>query len=154
RAVELAAHLTTQPVPADSALERTADPVSDGQTTTPAQITAALHTALLGILAGQGARHSEQPTDLDAAVQRLAQGLGGIPDTLPARVDTPLRWGRALRRPTPRAGRRRNYRWSRKVLSEAADQTTAPADQRVRAAEMAGRFAAQAERWGDAATSL
>src|SRR5699024_1556120 len=47
-----------------------------------------------------------------------------------------------------------NYRWSRKVLSEAADQTTAPADQRVRAAEMAGRFAAQAERWGDAATSL
>lgn len=114
----------------------------------------ALHTALVGKLALYRFRDSGQAGDLNEAVERLSQALNGIPESMPARADTAIQLSRALRALQQRSGRRRNYRWARKVLTEAADQVTAPADQRLRAAESAGRLAARAQRWSDATASF
>ncbi|MHA6805848.1 CHAT domain-containing protein [Salinifilum ghardaiensis] len=114
----------------------------------------AQNTAVRGELSLHRYRLTRSERDLDAAIQRLAQGLGGIPEGMPARADVALLLGEALRELHRRSGRRRNYRWARKVLTEAAGQPTAPADRRLRAAEAAARAAAEAQRWSEAAESF
>ncbi|MHA6801349.1 CHAT domain-containing protein [Bounagaea algeriensis] len=138
RAAEVAGHLAV-------------DTIAEGYGASPV---AAQNTAVRGELSLRRYRLTRREGDLDGAIQRLAQGLGGIPDGMPARADVALRLGEALRELHRRSGRRRNYRWARKVLTEAAEQSTAPADQRLRAAETAARLAADAQRWSDAAESF
>ncbi|WP_433870313.1 CHAT domain-containing protein [Saccharopolyspora sp. CA-218241] len=122
-------------VPADSPLRLAAD-------------------AQRGIVAVHRHEATGRSRELDAAIELLDRTLEALPESAPERAPAAIQLGRALRAVHHRTGRRRYYRWARKVLTEAAEQATAPADQRLRAAALAGRLAAQGQRWAEATESL
>lgn len=108
----------------------------------------------LGVIAGHRFRRSTRTTDMESAVDWFDRALQAMSPYAPERAYVATQLGRALRSLHQRTGRRRYYRWARRVLSEAAGQQTAPADQRLRAASLAGRLAAGAQRWSEALESF
>ncbi|MBE9374960.1 CHAT domain-containing protein [Saccharopolyspora sp. HNM0983] len=110
--------------------------------------------AQLGLIAMHRFRLRDGQSDLERAVELFDAVLAEIPDQIPSRAAVATNLGRALQALHQRTGRRRYYRWARKVLTEAAEQTTAPAEQRLRAANLSGRLAAEASRWGEAVESF
>lgn len=106
--------------------------------------------AALGILAGYRYRLNGRTADLDAAVEMLDKALTAMPRTAPGRAAVATRLGRTLQMQFHKTGRRRIYRWAQRVLTEGATQETAPAEQRLRAANICGRLAAGAHRWPEA----
>ncbi|MEU5847995.1 CHAT domain-containing protein [Saccharopolyspora shandongensis] len=110
--------------------------------------------AQLGIVSAHRFRLTGKTRDIEAAVELLDQALIAMPATAPNRVGIAVHLGRALRTLYQRSGRRRYYRWARKVLMEAAEQSNAPADQRIRAASLSGQICAQAHRWSEALESF
>ncbi|KAA5833396.1 CHAT domain-containing protein [Saccharopolyspora hirsuta] len=113
---------------------------------------AAQHTAWtqLGIVSAHRFRLSTRTRDIETAIELFEQALSAMPVDAPERANVAIHQGRALQSLYQRSGRRRYYRWARKVLMEAAEQNNAPADQRLRAAALAGRICAQASRWSEA----
>ncbi len=114
------------------------------------------HTAWaqLGIISAHRYRDGSRTADLETAVEMFDRALIAMPEQAPERVAVTVHQGRALRALYQRTGRRRHYRWARKALTEAAAQSTGPADQRLRAADLCGRMAAQAHRWSEALESF
>ncbi|MDA3624978.1 CHAT domain-containing protein [Saccharopolyspora sp. WRP15-2] len=116
----------------------------------------AQHVALtqLGIIAAHRFRLSSRTTDVETAIELFEQALNAMPLDAPERANAAIHQARALQSLYQRSGRKRYYRWARKALMEAAEQDTAPADQRLRAAALAGRICAQAGRWPEALESF
>ncbi|CAM06019.1 CHAT domain-containing protein [Saccharopolyspora erythraea NRRL 2338] len=114
------------------------------------------HTALtlLGLVTMHRFRQTSRTRDLEAAVDHFDRALSAMPEDAPARAAVATHLGRALQTLHQRSGRRKLYRWARRILTEAAAQATAPADQRLRAASLCGRLAAQAQRWAEALESF
>ena len=110
--------------------------------------------AALGILAGYRYRLNGRGADLDSAVEMLDRALTAMPPTAPGRAAVATRLGRTLQMQFHKTGRRRVYRWAQRVLTEGATQETAPAEQRLRAANICGRLAAGAHRWAEALDSF
>jgi hypothetical protein len=110
--------------------------------------------AQLGIIATHKFRRNSQADELDSAVDLLDHALALMPENAPDRAMVATYLARALQKLHQRTGRRKYYRWARRVLTEASAQVTAPADQRLRAAGMCGRLAAQAQRWAEATESF
>lgn len=108
----------------------------------------------LGVVAAHRFRQSSRTRDVETAIELFEQALGAMPADAPERASTAIHQGRALQSLYQRTGRRRYYRWARKVLMSAAEQPNAPADQRLRAAALAGRIGAQAGRWSEALESF
>lgn len=104
----------------------------------------------LGVISAHRYRASSDVSELDTAVDLFDRALIAMPETAPERVTVSLHLGRVLQTQYRRTGRRKLYRWARKTLSSAANQPTGPADQRLRAANLCGRLAAQAHRWSEA----
>ncbi|SFS44538.1 CHAT domain-containing protein [Saccharopolyspora flava] len=92
--------------------------------------------------------------DVETAIELFDQALIAMPETVPGRAVVSIQLGLALQALHQRTGRRRYYRWARKVLTEAADQSNAPSEQRLRAAALAGRISAQEQRWSEALESF
>lgn len=117
---------------------------------------AAQHAAWtqLGIVSAHRFRTSSKMRDIEAAIELFDQALIAMPQNAPTRAGVAIHLGRALQTLYQRSSRRRYYRWARKVLMEAAEQPNAPADQRLRAASLAGRICAQAHRWSEALESF
>ncbi|WP_460961008.1 CHAT domain-containing protein [Parasphingorhabdus pacifica] len=133
---------------AETHADRAANAVPDGASPQ--------HAALnqLGLIAAHRFRRTSGPEHLDTAVEMFERALNGMSETAPGRAAVATDLGRALRTMHQRTGRRRLYRWARRVLAEAANQPTAPVDQRLRAATLGGRLAAQSERWPEALESF
>lgn len=108
----------------------------------------------LGLIAAHRFRRSSAIDQLETAAQMFERALAAMSETAPGRAAVATELGRALQTLYQRSGRRRIYRSARKVLTEAAVQETAPADQRLRAAALCGRLAAQAQRWAEALESF
>jgi tetratricopeptide (TPR) repeat protein len=109
---------------------------------------------MLGIISAHRFRLTAKTRDIEAAIELFDQALIAMPVNAPNRASVAIHLGRALQTLHQRSGRRRYYRWARKVLTEAAEQPNAPADQRIRAAGLCGRIAAQAHRWSEAMESF
>ncbi|RCW46785.1 CHAT domain-containing protein [Halopolyspora algeriensis] len=139
--------------PAD--LERAQTAASEALETAP-DGSVPQHTAWsqLGILAMYRYRRHPRTAELETAVEMFDRALIAMPDTAPERVAVSTHLGRALQTLHRRTGRRKLYRWARKTLTEAATLRTGPADQRLRAANLCGRLAAQARRWSEALESF
>ena len=110
--------------------------------------------AALGVLAGHRYRLSGRAGDLDQAVEMLDKALTSMPRTASGRAAVATRLGRTLQMQFQKTGRRRVYRWAQRVLTEGAAQETAPAEQRLRAANICGRLAAGSQRWSEALESF
>ncbi|MCI2417100.1 CHAT domain-containing protein [Saccharopolyspora sp. K220] len=108
----------------------------------------------LGIVSAHRFRLTARTRDIETAIELFDQALIAMPLEAPNRASVAIHLGRALQSLYQRNGRRRYYRWARKVLTEAAEQPNAPADQRLRAAGLSGRIAAQAHRWSEALESF
>ena len=108
----------------------------------------------LGAVLAHRFQHAGRAQDVETAIELFDQALIAMPDTTPGRAAVSIQLGRALQSLHQRTGRRRYYRWARKVLTEAATQTNAPAEQRLRAAALAGRISAQEQRWSEALESF
>lgn len=108
----------------------------------------------LGIVSAHRFRRSSLLQELETAVEMFDRALSAMPERAPGRAVVATHLGRALQTLHQRTGRRRLYRWARRVLTEAAEQGTAAADQRMRAATLCGRLAAQAHRWSEAMESF
>lgn len=114
------------------------------------------HTALtqLGIIGAYRFRENSRTSELESAIDMFDRALRTMPVTAPERAAVAAHLGRALQTLYQRTGRRRLYRWARRVLTEAAAAPTSPADERLRAASLCGRLAAQAHRWSEALESF
>ncbi|GAA2809663.1 CHAT domain-containing protein [Saccharopolyspora taberi] len=110
--------------------------------------------SLLGLVTMHRFRQTSKTVDLEAAIDLFDQALNAMPEDAPARAAVAAHLGRAVQTLHQRSGRRKLYRWARRILTEAAAQATAPADQRLRAAILCGRLAAQAQRWAEAQESF
>jgi hypothetical protein len=110
--------------------------------------------AQLGIIGSHRFRHTGQVAELETATWMFDRALRSMPEDAPERAAVSTHLGRTLQTLHARTGRKKLYRWARRVLTEAAAQTTAPADQRLRAASLCGRLAAQAHRWSEALDSF
>ncbi len=110
--------------------------------------------AQLGIVSAHRYRSTSNVAELDTAMDLLDRALIAMPETAPERVGVSLHLGRVLQTLYRRTGRRKLYRWARKTLTAAANLPTGPADQRLRAANLCGRLAAQAHRWSEALESF
>ncbi|GAA2330370.1 CHAT domain-containing protein [Saccharopolyspora halophila] len=108
----------------------------------------------LGRCAAHRFATSGRTKDLDNAIELFDQALIAMPADAPGRAGVATDLGRALQALHQRNGRRRHYRWARKVLTEAAELINAPADQRLRAAALAGRMSASEQRWSEALDSF
>ncbi|GAA0504774.1 CHAT domain-containing protein [Saccharopolyspora subtropica] len=107
-------------------------------------------SAQLGTIAMHRYRTTAQTGEVETAIELFELALFSMPATAPGRAHVAIQLGRALQAMHQRSGRRRYYRWARKVLTDAAEQHNAPADLRLRAASLCGRIAAQAHRWSEA----
>lgn len=114
------------------------------------------HSALaqLGVIAAHRYRAGSAVEQLEHSITMLERALNTMPETAPQRATVALHLASSLHALHQLLGRRRPYRWARKVLTDAAEQPTAPADQRLRAARSAGRIAAEAHRWSEALESF
>lgn len=110
--------------------------------------------AALGVIGGYRYRLNGRSADLDQSVEALDRALTAMPRTAPGRAAVATQLGRSLQLQFQKTGRRRIYRWAHRVLTEAAQQETAPAEQRLRAANICGRLAAEAQRWSEALESF
>ncbi|MCA1191106.1 CHAT domain-containing protein [Saccharopolyspora sp. 6V] len=110
--------------------------------------------AQLGVIAAHRFRRTTRTGELEAAVEWFDRALEAMSADAPERAAVATHLGRALQSLHQRTGRRRFYRWARRVLAEAAAQPSAPADQRLRAASLNGRLAAGAQRWSEAVESF
>jgi tetratricopeptide (TPR) repeat protein len=108
----------------------------------------------LGRCAAHRFATSGRTKDLDNAIELFDQALIAMPPDAPGRAGVAIHLGRALQAQHQRNGRRRYYRWARKVLTEAAHLVSAPADQRLRAAALAGRISATEQKWSEAMDSF
>ncbi|MFC7341686.1 CHAT domain-containing protein [Saccharopolyspora griseoalba] len=108
----------------------------------------------LGKCAAHRFATSGRTKDLDTAIELFDQALIAMPQEAPGRAGVAIELGRALQAQHQRSGRRRYYRWARKVLGEAANLVNAPADQRLRAAALAGRISASEQKWSEALDSF
>ncbi|WP_277676248.1 CHAT domain-containing protein [Saccharopolyspora rectivirgula] len=113
-----------------------------------------LATAQLGLVALHRFDQYARIGELERAVGLLDEAFRALPTTAPERAAVGTDLGRALRTLYRRSGRRRHYRWARQVLTEAARQETAPAQQRFAAASLCGKLAAQDKRWAQAAEAF
>ena len=107
-----------------------------------------------GIVSSHRYRRSAATSDLDDAVSRFDEVLVRMPRSSSDRAIVSAHLGQALQALYQHTGKRRIYRWARRVLTEGAEQFTAPADHRLRAAALGGRLAAQAQRWAEAVESF
>ncbi|QGK71544.1 CHAT domain-containing protein [Allosaccharopolyspora coralli] len=108
----------------------------------------------LGLVASHRYRQSGSTADLDEAVNTFDEVMVRMPRSSSERALVAAHLGQALQASHQHTGKRRTYRWARRVLAEGSDQYTAPADHRLRAATLAGRLAAQAQRWPEAVESF
>lgn len=99
-------------------------------------------------------QHSHKNADIETGLELFEQVLATMPEDAPERASVCVHLGRTLQTMIQRTGKRRLYRWARRVLAEAAASAIAPADQRLRAASLNGQIAAQAQRWGEALESF
>ncbi|MCX2728986.1 CHAT domain-containing protein [Saccharopolyspora sp. NFXS83] len=110
--------------------------------------------AQLGVISAHRFRRTTRTGELETAVEWFDRALEAMSADAPERAAVATHLGRALQSLHQRTGRRRFYRWARRVLAEAAAQTSAAADQRLRAASLNGRLAAGAQRWSEAVESF
>jgi tetratricopeptide (TPR) repeat protein len=108
----------------------------------------------LGVIRTHRFHQNSRTDELEAAVELLDRALQAMPETEPEHAAVATHLGRALQSLFQRTGRRRLYRWARRVYTEAAMRPTAPAEQRLQAASRCGRLAAQAHRWSEALESF
>ncbi len=108
----------------------------------------------LGVVASHRYRHSTATADLDEAVNTFDEVLVRMPRSSSERALVSAHLGQALQASHQHTGKRRTYRWARRVLAEGADQFTAPTEHRLRSATLAGRLAAQSQRWSEAVESF
>ena len=144
--------------------EHTSDPedldraaaVADEAASIAPEDSTALHTAWTqqGVLAVYRSRRTSSQSDLESAIELFDKALAHMVEDAPERAAVATHLGRALQSLFQRTGRRKLYRWARRVLTDAAEQPGAPADQRLRAASLCGRLAAQAHRWHEATESF
>ncbi|MDR7302453.1 CHAT domain-containing protein [Haloactinomyces albus] len=139
--------------PAD--LERAATVATEALESAPGG-TVPQHTAWaqLGVLAMHRYRRNSRTAELETATEMFDRALIAMPGTAPERVAVSTHLGHTLQTLYHRTGRRKLYRWARRALTEAATLPTGPADQRLRAANLCGRLAAQAHRWSEALESF
>lgn len=114
------------------------------------------HTAWAqrGVLAAHRFRLNAKSSELETSIELLDRAVSAMPPNAPGRAAVATQLGRSLQMLHQKTGRRRLYRWAHRVLTEAAAQHTAPADERVRAANLCGRLAASAHRWSEALDSF
>ncbi|RRO12988.1 CHAT domain-containing protein [Saccharopolyspora rhizosphaerae] len=108
----------------------------------------------LGVVLAHRFQRAGRAQDVETAIELFDQALIAMPETTPGRAAVSIQLALALQGLHQRTGRRRYYRWARKVLTEAAGQANAPAEQRLRAAALAGRISAQEQRWSEALESF
>ncbi|SDP10513.1 CHAT domain-containing protein [Actinopolyspora xinjiangensis] len=135
----------------DRAGEAAEEALRNSQQRTAPQYTA---YAQLGVVAAHRHRLNSRNEELDTAIEMFDRALIAMPDSAPERVTVATHLGRALQTLYRRTGRRKLYRWARKTLTDAATLPTGPADQRLKAANLCGRLAAQAHRWSEALESF
>lgn len=136
-----------------SDLDRAADLAQEVAKThgTPVQYIAWVQ---LGRCAAHRFATSGRTKDIDNAIELFDQALITMPADAPGRAGVAISLGHALRSLHQRNGRRRYYRWARKVLAEVSGLVNAPADQRLRAAALAGRISAAEQKWSEALDSF
>lgn len=136
-------------------LDRASSAANEASEFAPSSTTP-LYTAWiqLGVIATHRFRSNALAENLDTSIEMFDRALTTMPDSAPGRAAVATQLGRSLRLQHQRHGRRRPYRWARKVLAQATGQVTSPADQRLRAASLGGRLAAHARRWPDALESF
>ncbi|MCI2423140.1 CHAT domain-containing protein [Saccharopolyspora sp. K220] len=103
-----------------------------------------------GQLAMREHEQSHGKNGLNTAIAMYRRVLDAMPEEDPERAAVAVELGNALQRQS-KHNRRRTYRLAYTLLHEAAELRTAPAGTRMRAATLAGHFAAEASRWDEAA---
>ncbi|MGP4020711.1 CHAT domain-containing protein [Saccharopolyspora sp. 5N708] len=94
--------------------------------------------------------HSHAKAEMNTAIAMYRRVLEAMPGEDPERAAVAVELGNALQQQS-KHNRRRTYRLGYTVLHEAAELRTAPAGTRMRAATLAGHFAAEAGKWDEAA---
>ncbi|SFT59059.1 CHAT domain-containing protein [Actinopolyspora lacussalsi subsp. righensis] len=135
----------------DRAHAAASEALQDSEQRTAPQYTA---YAQLGVVSTHQHRLNSRNDELETAIEMFDRALIAMPDSAPERVTVATHLGRALQTLHRRTGRRKLYRWARRTLTEAATLPTGPADQRLKAANLCGRLAAQAHRWSEALESF
>ncbi len=113
-----------------------------------------LMLANLGVAYDLRFQATRSPEDLERAVTLLEESMRLTPTDHPGRAATFLGAGRALLRRSDLAGDPGDRAAGLELLQEAVMCRTAPAADRIRAAEAFGEFTAAAGRWQEAAAAL